>query len=68
MEYMERYHGMYGEDVRPGSQALHGLSQEVYWALLADPKKIPADIRALADAPEEAIRKHCQYVRKGYVG
>lgn len=66
VEYMERVHGMYGEEARPGSLALDGMSRELAWALLADPKKIPADIRALADDPEEALSLHCRYVRRGW--
>jgi hypothetical protein len=52
---------------RDGTLPLHGLSPEVWAALLASPKQLPAVIASLDDDPAEAVRMHIRAMHRGYM-
>jgi len=69
VEFRERFFdSMTGREAdRPGSMSLTGCTTELWAAILANPSKLPADIRALDADPAEAVRKHSRHVMRGYV-
>ncbi|TAN11896.1 MAG: hypothetical protein EPN34_06135 [Burkholderiaceae bacterium] len=65
--FSERSAGLYGPEVTHVTHPLHGLPPELRAVVLADPKKIPAYIRALgADAPA-ALQQHAISMNRGYL-
>lgn len=63
----ERMHGPYGPEVHTTTYALDGLDPERLAAVVAKAEAIPAYILALDVDPEQAIRRHAQAVRRGYL-
>jgi TolA-binding protein len=66
--FTERMADEYGRPAqREGRMALNGLTSELWSALLADPDKLPAVVRALDSDPDAAVHKYCANIQRGYI-
>ncbi|TAM34133.1 MAG: hypothetical protein EPN61_17540 [Burkholderiaceae bacterium] len=65
--FNERWAGPSGPEVSTHVLALDGLSPELLAVVLAAPNMLPTYILALDSDPGQAVRKHAQAVRRGYL-